>query len=145
VTASKPTSTPVSPTFQLQIVAAPDDIDELGHVSNLVYLRFVQEAAKEHSRAVGWDHAAYVQLGAVFVVRRHEIEYLAPTYAGEELLITTWIEGWSAATSVRRTRIARGENEVARAVTLWAMVSTDSGRPRRIPPELRDAFALKEP
>ncbi len=134
----------VSSELKQVIVAAPDDIDELGHVSNLVYLRYVQDAAKEHSKVVGWDYEAYLRLGAVFVVRKHEIEYLAPTFEGETLTVTTWIENWSAATSVRRTLIQKGDAEVVRATTLWAMVSTESGRPRRIPAELREAFAPKE-
>jgi acyl-CoA thioester hydrolase len=133
--------------FCLLLTPCPDDMDELGHVSNVVYVRFILEAARAHSEAVGWDHAAYLRIGAVFVVRKHEIEYLAPTYAGEALSVITWIEGWSAATSVRRTRIVRDRDarEVARASTLWAMVSTESGRPLRIPGEVRASFATAEP
>ncbi len=128
---------------RLAVAPAAADVDEQGHVSNLVYLRYVLDAATAHSVAVGWDHAAYVKLGALFVVRRHEIEYLAPTYEGQALTVTTWIEGWSAATSVRRTRLVRDGDgrEVARATTLWAMVSIASGRPTRIPAAVREAFA----
>jgi acyl-CoA thioester hydrolase len=133
-----------SPEYVLPALAAPEDIDEQGRVSNLVYLRYVLDTATAHSRAVGWDHAAYVRQGFVFVVRRHEIDYLGPIYAGDVLAVTTWIKGWSAATSERRTRIVRGVDgvEVARATTLWALVSTTTGKPVRIPKELRDAFLL---
>jgi acyl-CoA thioester hydrolase len=133
----------VSDPFRLSITPAPGDIDELGHVSNQVYLRYILDAATQHSHAVGWDHAAYLRLGAIFVVRRHTIDYLAPTYEGEDLIVTTWIESWSAVTSVRRTSLLRTADgrEVARAETLWAMVSTDGGRPRRIPAEVRASFA----
>jgi acyl-CoA thioester hydrolase len=133
----------ISDAFRLSITPLPGDIDELGHVSNQVYLRYILDAATRHSHAVGWDHAAYVRLGAVFVVRRHTIDYLAPTYAGEDLVVTTWIADWSAVTSVRRTSLRRTADgrEVARAETLWAMVSTDGGRPRRIPVEVRASFA----
>jgi acyl-CoA thioester hydrolase len=140
---ASPEPTPrVSDEFCQPVTPRAEDMDDLGHVSNLVYLRFVLEIARAHSAAVGWDHAAYVRHGAVFVVRKHEIEYLAPTYAGEALTVTTWIESWSAATSVRCTRIVRDRDarEVARAATLWVMVSTESIRPRRIPAEVRDAF-----
>ena len=118
-------------------------MDELGHVSNIAYVRWIQEVAKAHSRALGWDHEAYVRLGAVFVVRRHEIDYLAPVYAGDEIRLTTWIKSWSAATCVRATELARvtDERAVARAVTLWALVSTGNGRPRRVPPEILASFA----
>ncbi len=131
-----------SPIYTLELVASPDEIDELNHVSNLVYLRWVLRAAQSHSAAVGYDYPAYRQLGAVFVVRRHEIDYLAPAYAGDRITITTWIESWRGASSVRRTNLSRDPDGalLARASTLWALVSTDGGRPKRISPELIEAF-----
>jgi acyl-CoA thioester hydrolase len=124
------------------MVAPLSDIDELGHVSNIAYVRWIQEVAKAHSAAVGLDHAAYVRLGAVFVVRRHDIEYLAPAYEGDAIRLTTWIAKWGAATSERRTRITRESDgrELARALTVWAFISMETLRPRRIPAELGEAF-----
>jgi acyl-CoA thioester hydrolase len=66
-----------APRHRRELVAQPEDIDELGHVSNITYVRWIQLAATEHSAALGWDTAAYRRLGAVFVVKRHEIEYRA--------------------------------------------------------------------
>ena len=131
------------PEFELRFAPVAGDIDELGHVSNLVWLGYVLTAARAHSSAVGLDHAAYLALGAVFVVRRHEIDYLAPAFEGEPLVTRTFVASWGAAVSERRTRIVRAsdEREVLRAVTTWAFVSLPSGRPRRIPKEVVDAFA----
>jgi acyl-CoA thioester hydrolase len=148
VTSISPDADPeagLSDPFRLSITPSPGDIDELGHVSNQVYLRFILDAATQHSHAVGLDHAAYLRLGSVFVVRRQIIDYLAPTYAGEHLVVTTWIAEWSAVTSLRRTSLRRTADgrEVAKAETLWAMVATEGGRPRRIPPEVRAMFAKK--
>lgn len=141
VPAREPGSAPASPIFTLETVADKSVIDELSHVSNVAYVGWIQEAAKAHSRAVGWDSAAYFALGAVFVVRRHEIEYLAPLREGEAVRVSTWIEAWTAVTSERHTRIERaGGGDVVRAKTLWAMIDFASGRPRRIPPEIREAF-----
>ena len=74
----------------------------------------------------------------------HEVDYLAPAFAGEALVTTTFIANWNAASSERRTRIARAsdDKELVRAVTTWAFVSTETGRPRRIPPAVVEAFAL---
>ncbi len=129
--------------FELELVAGPGDIDELGHVSNITYVSWLQLAATEHSTAVGWDHAAYVALGSVFVVKRHEIDYRAPAYDGDRIVLRTWVEWWRMASSQRRTEIARVTDGVvlASAATLWALVGLDSGRPRRIPDELRRAFS----
>lgn len=96
-----------------------------------------------HSNDVGWPMTRYRELGGVFVVRRHEIDYLRPAYAGDQVELRTWIDKWSAATSMRHTQLVRPADDVelARAVTTWALVRTDTGWPRRIPPELRQAFA----
>ena len=126
--------------FRFPIIAADADIDELGHVSNLVYVRWVLETATAHSLAVGWGHPEYRALGAVFVVRRHEIDYLAPVTAGQQLVAETWVESWRAASCVRRTEIRRDRTIVAHAATTWAFVSTVSGRPLRIPDHLRARF-----
>jgi len=129
------------PEFVQEIIAAPEDIDELGHVSNVVYVRWIQDVARAHSNAVGWDADAYRRTGGIFVVRKHEIEYLAPAFAGDRIVLTTWIEGWAAASSPRMTRIARADGTaLARATTLWAYVAVENGRPRRIPKEIVEAF-----
>jgi acyl-CoA thioester hydrolase len=132
-----------SPTFTSELVVGSEAIDELGHASNIAYVRWVQDAAKAHSEAVGWNYARYLALGAVFVVRRYELDYLGSAMLGDALRIDTYVESWSAASSVRRTRIVRAADErvLLAAATTWALVSTESARPRRIPEEIRASFA----
>lgn len=128
--------------FAHAVVATAEDIDELGHVSNLVYVRWVLEVALAHSRAVGWDHARYIDLGAVFVVRRHEIDYLAQVVAGDEVEVATWVESSKLASCVRRTAVRRGGVEVARASSTWAFMDLARGRPTKIPEPVRAAFSI---
>jgi acyl-CoA thioester hydrolase len=128
--------------FKKARTANADDIDELGHVSNVAYVRWVQDVARDHSAVLGWDFAAYQALGAFFVVRRHEIEYLQQGYEGDDVTVTTWVSSWRGASSWRETRITRGEQVIVRARTLWALLDPDSGRPRRIPHELKGAFVV---
>lgn len=130
----------VSESFTLAIVAAPDDIDELGHVSNQVYLRWVLEAAVAHSAALGWSYREYRDIGGTFVVRRHELDYLAPVLVGDQLAMVTWVESLRAASCIRATEIARAGQVVLRAATTWVFTSIGSGRPQRIPEPLRAAF-----
>ena len=131
--------------FHMQCVVAEADIDGLGHVGNLVYLRWVLDVATAHSAAVGWDMDAYQRLGSVWVIKRHEIDYHAPAFAGETITLETWVDEWGAATSLRRTRILRGDTELARAATRWVLVSFPGGRPRRVPPEMRADFERFQP
>ncbi|MCB9749021.1 MAG: acyl-CoA thioesterase [Myxococcales bacterium] len=128
--------------YRHRLTAAEDDLDELAHVNNVVYLRWVQDAALAHSRAVGFEISKWRALGAAFVVRKHEIEFLQPTFAGDELELVTWVERWRAASSLRETRVVRLRDEVlvARATTLWVFTSLETGGPARIPASVRESF-----
>ena len=131
-----------TPTFELSFRAPASDVDELGHVSNIAVVRYVQDAAKAHSEAVGLDLPAYQARGVVFVVRRHRIEYLRSIMGGDEIVAKTWIETFRGATADRVTTIedTRGD-ALIRAETLWVLVSTESGRPRRVSAEIVSRFS----
>jgi len=130
----------VSERFSFPITAQSADIDELGHVSNLVYLRWVLEAATAHSVAQGWGPAEYRALGSVWVVRRHELDYLAQVTVDQSLVAETWVDSWKAASCVRKTELFRDGVIVARAATTWAFMSIASGRPHRIADVVLAAF-----
>src|SRR5215813_8480790 len=127
------------PVFALDLEVSGGDIDDLGHVGNIVYVRWGLDAAAAHSAAVGWDLPAYRRAGGVFVVRRQEVDYLRPAFLGDRVRVETWVEALSRVTSLRRTRIVRGDEELARAATTWAFVSLE-GRPIRIPDAVAAAF-----
>jgi acyl-CoA thioester hydrolase len=131
-----------TPTFRLRFAVADDDIDSLGHASNIAYVRWIQDAAVGHSTAVGLDLAAYQRLGAVFVVVRHEIDYLRSALRGELVEARTWISSVMAAKCIRSTELARAADGslLARSQTAWGYIDAASGRPRRIPEEVRAAF-----
>ena len=126
--------------FQLALRAEAADIDALGHVNNIVYLRWVQEAAVAHWRAVA---SVAAQAEIVWVVLRHEIDYTAPALLGNEVLVKTWVGQAAGLTFERHTEIMRASDEqlLARARTLWCPVSTQTGRPQRIKRELRALFS----
>lgn len=126
--------------FRLPITATAADIDELGHVSNLVYLRWVLDVAVAHSASLGWDHTRYLSFGASFVVRRHELDYLGQVQLGDSLIAETWVPEWKQASCIRATEITRDGKPVARARTTWAFMSLTSGRPQRIPDDIRALF-----
>ena len=94
-----------------------------------------------HSTARGWDLPAYRELGAAFMIRRHEIDYLGQLRLGDVVWVDTWVASWKQATSLRRTTLRRATDGrvVAEAATTWALVRVRDGRPVRIPDELRAA------
>jgi acyl-CoA thioester hydrolase len=129
--------------YLLRVRAGPADIDGLGHVSNLVYLRWVLDAALAHSTAKGLDEAAYKARGQGWVVRRQEIDYLRAAFEGDDLVVETRVVAIAAASSTRRTRILRGGELLARAATNWAYVDFRTGRPLRIPEEVKRLFEIE--
>ncbi|HVJ91110.1 MAG TPA: thioesterase family protein [Labilithrix sp.] len=141
--ASPPRSIAYS-THSIEIVVSNDDIDGLGHASNIAYVRWIQDVAVSHSTAVGLDLDAYRALGGVFFVRRHEIDYMRPVLRGDRLQVRTWIDSASAAKCKRATEILHEDKLVARAMTTWGYVELARGRPTRIPDAVRDAFRLRE-
>lgn len=125
---------------------ASDEIDPLGHANNVSYVQWMQDAAVAHSSAQGWPGPRYQEIGSGWVVRGHEIEYLLPAFAGEDLVIETWVTTMKKATSVRRYIMRRsGDGAIlATAQTRWAFVSYETGLPARIPPEVATAFEVVE-
>lgn len=132
-----------SSTHCIRVEVVDGDIDELGHASNIAYVRWIQDVAVAHSVAVGLDFEGYRKLGGVFVVRRHEIDYLRPVLRGDRLEVRTWIGSAMAAKCTRGTEITRGDGTViARAMTTWGYVDVATGRPTRIADAVRIAFGM---
>jgi acyl-CoA thioester hydrolase len=128
--------------FEYPHTVAAGEMDELGHANNQVYLAWLNAAALAHSTVQGWSQEAYVKAGAGWVVRKHEIEYLAPARVGETLIVRTWVATMARATSLRRYEIVRPKDgaRLAVASTLWAFVDYKTLRPKRIPEQVARAF-----
>ncbi|MGQ9589299.1 MAG: thioesterase family protein [Planctomycetota bacterium] len=123
-----------------------EEIDALGRASNVAYLEWLVAAATAHSAAQGWPAEAYLRRGAGWVVRSHAIEYRAPAFPGDRVVVETWVTSLEAASSTRRYEVFReatGEL-LANGETKWAFIDFATGRPRRIPPEIAEAFPVVE-
>ena len=74
--------------FSLTITPTPADIDELGHVNNAVWVRWLQDVATAH-----WDAVARAEDKAtyIWVVVRHEIDYFGNVGPGAAVTARTWI------------------------------------------------------
>jgi acyl-CoA thioester hydrolase len=125
--------------YELPLTVLSDDIDGLGHVNNIVYLRWVQEAATAH-----WNSAATEEQKAeyVWVVVRHEIDYLRPAMLGDDLIARTHVGDLTGAKFDRHVEIWRlSDNQLlARARSVWVAIDARTGRPRRVSETLRARF-----
>jgi acyl-CoA thioester hydrolase len=128
--------------FCMELVVRPDDIDMLNHASNIAFVRWIQDVAVAHSTMVGLDLAAYRGLGGVFVIVRHEIDYVRPALRGDVLEARTWISSAMAAKVVRSTELVRKADDqlLARGATTWGFVELTSGKPMRIPDSILPRF-----
>ncbi|MDA1052991.1 MAG: acyl-CoA thioesterase [Planctomycetota bacterium] len=119
-----------------------DEIDALGHVNNLAYLKWMLSAAVAHSTACGWTTERYLKSGGGWVVRSHKIEYLNSALANDCITVRTWIAGFKKVTSLRRYQILRSSDQtiLAEAETNWAFIGFEHRVPRRIPQEVIDDF-----
>ena len=128
--------------FSKRFAVPAEAIDVQGHVNNLAYVGWMQDVAIEHSAAVGWPMRRYLELGAGWVVRSHFIEYLRPAFADEPLSAHTWVPHFDQRSTPRRYLFVRETDHtvLARAETAWVFVDLASGRRRKIPPELLQAF-----
>ncbi|MGN5375604.1 acyl-CoA thioesterase [Sphingomonas hankookensis] len=127
------------PRFTRSITAGPDDIDELGHVNNAVWVRWIQDVAIAH-----WSEVATPaqQDAYVWVVTRHEIDYRGNVVAGETVIAETWVG--DAPRGARFDRLMRFMDATGRvkveARTTWAIMDRHSGRLLRVPAEVAERF-----
>ena len=125
--------------FEQVFTATAADIDELGHVNNAVWVRWIQDVATGHWRAAA--DAAHVD-AYIWVVTRHEIDSLRPLLEGESVTARTWVA--EPPRGARFDRLmsftgADGKDHV-RARTTWAMIDKATGRPARVPREVVENF-----
>ena len=117
------------------------DIDEQNHVNNTVYLRWVQEVATAHWQAIASSEARG-EIG--WVVLRHEIDYKAAAGLGDEIVLRTWVGKATRLTFERFTEILRRSDSqlLSKARTLWCPINAQTGRPVRVPGEVREQFSI---
>ncbi|WP_420466649.1 acyl-CoA thioesterase [Panacagrimonas sp.] len=143
MTSSPPLIWDVPAPFVQTITVSEGHLDEFGHTNNVVYLSWLQDVAWAHSVSLGFGMAEYRRIGAGCVARRHELDYLAATHAGDLLHVATWIAENSGKVDMWRAyQILRAQDgkTVLRGRTHWICVDMLSGRPRRQPAEFIAAY-----
>lgn len=125
--------------YEIEIGASA--IDDNGHVNNVEFVRWMQDAAVRHADARGLTDVTRAA-GATWVVRSHRIDYLRPVFAGDRVRVVTWVADFRRAFSLRRYRFVRAGDGalLARGETDWVFVDVRSGRPRSVPDELKSLF-----
>lgn len=125
--------------FSQAFTPAPSDIDENGHVNNVVYVRWIQEMATSHWRSLQPE----TELDRwAWIVLRHEIDYRRPLMPGETATARTWVA--EAPEGPRFDRFVRIDGPdgamCAQARTVWCLIDQETRRPRRVTPDIVARF-----
>ena len=130
--------------FELRIPVRNEDVDQLGHVNNVVYLRWVQEIAIAH-----WRVLASVEERAklLWVVQRHEIDYKRPALPDDVVIARTWVGEAHRRAFERHTAFLRESDGrlLAQALTLWCPVDAATLRPTEVDAAIRARFSIPRP
>jgi acyl-CoA thioester hydrolase len=126
--------------FTLDFTPTPVDIDDNGHVNNVVYLRWAQDMGTAHWRSLA---PAEAQAEWAWIALRHEVDYRRPLMPYETARARTWVA--HAADGPRFDRFIRIDGPdgamCAQVVTTWVLIEQATGRPRRVPPWMVEMFA----
>lgn len=129
--------------FVIDIHVSEEAIDAYQHVNNSEYLRWVEQISWAHSEALGLSLERYRELDRAMAVHRHELDYLAPAFAGDELALATWIvecDGRFSLTRRFQLKRQRDAKTLLNARTRFACIALSSGRPKRLPDEYQEIY-----
>ncbi len=114
-------------------------LDHLNHVNNAVYLDWVQEVAYAH-----WEILATktIKDASVWMVLRHEIDYLKQAYLHDDISIFTWIEESKGVKSTRIVHMYRDDELLVKSKTIFCLLDKESLKPKRISEEILELFSI---
>lgn len=128
--------------FILPLEVRPEHIDENGHVNNVVYVGWLQDAGTAHWNA-RFDPATRAPWS--WVGTRHEIDYFRPLPPDARGVVArTWVGDPQGPRFNRYVRIEDAQGQVcAQGLTEWVLVEAATMRPRRIPPEIVEVMTRR--
>ena len=129
--------------YTVEVKVLPEEIDQLGHANNRVYLNWIMIAAYTHSESLGLSVDDYLNIGVAMVAKRHELNYIAATFVNDELIIGTWIAtNDNRFNSQRNYQIIRlsDDKTILRAETDWVSMNIQTGKPQRMPEEFIQCY-----
>lgn len=126
--------------FVVPLAVEPADIDENGHVNNVVYVRWLQEVGTAHWRA---RFAEAERAPWSWVALRHEIDYLRALKPGHAAKALTWVGDAAGPRFDRFVRIEGPDGLCAQGRTEWCLVKAETLRPARIPPEMVERLSAR--
>jgi acyl-CoA thioester hydrolase len=117
-----------------------EDTDAGGIVYYANYMKFCERGRTEYLRFCGFEHKSLkAEKGMIFVVRRLEAEYYAPSHLDDELTVRTSVGEVKNASFAMTQEILRGE-AVVFEMTVWLVCINLEGRPVGMPADMKKAL-----
>ena len=122
--------------LRVQVQRRFSDLDPLGHVNNVIFYDYLQEARVGLLKSLGRAELSDI----TFVVVRQELNFRKPLlYHPDPVTIETWVGRVSNSSYTIEYRILDESGDVvADGDTLLAAIDLETGRPIRIDPDLRE-------
>ncbi len=127
--------------FEMIIPVEQEHIDQLNHVGNLIYVKWIQEAAINHWMTCAEPHLIQ---SIAFVIARHEIDYKYSAKLGDTVVVKTWVGKTRKHLFERYTTIYRQSDSrvFVEALSLWCPIDKNTLRPMRPTPELLSKWSV---
>ena len=129
--------------FSLPVRVYLEDTDAGGIVFYANYLKFFERARTEFVRLHGFEMRQTLKLGISFVVSELQMRYFASAYLDDELKVgVETLELKNSYFQVRQwvERCSEPGRVLVEGVVKVACVDLESGRPRKMPSELKVAL-----
>jgi len=127
--------------YEYDIDVAEEDIDEMGHVNNAVYLKWVQSAVLNHWRRLAPKEAVSAHL---WVALKHEISYRRPAFLNDHIMIQVVLEQLLGARAFYKTMISRGSDVLAEVESCWCCLDSVTKKPVRLARDIVARFLPSE-
>ena len=101
-----------------------NDADQNGVVSVSSVMRYVQDAANCCMEGEGPSYNDLFDAGYAFILSRFSVKLYAPLYQHQHVTAETWAAAAVGLGSERYYRLFRGDELIAEAASLWAIVGT---------------------
>lgn len=127
--------------FTMDIHVSAESVDRLGHANNVIYLQWMEEISWRHIESVGLTWSLQEDLGKAMAIVHTEIDYKAAAFAGDELILGTWlVEFDGRLRSRRRFQLVRPRDGLTliEAESSHVCIDTATHRPSRIPEPMAD-------
>ena len=126
--------------LEKEIIVSKNDLDDLNHVNNVIYIHWVQEIAKNH-----WKNLVSNEIikNYFWVLLEHEIKYLNPAFLNDKIRLKTYIEKTDGVKSSRIVEIYNKDTNklLVTSKTIWCLINAKTGKPNRITEDIKKAFS----